>query len=775
MFPDCLSRSAQWAAALLMLACSQAQAAPTEPAVGLEAPTVEATEEQTVRPYNLPAGDLAESLRALARQAGLTLSVAPDLVADRSAPAVVGVMSTEQALQRLVAGQGLNGRIDTASIIITRAGGDGGQAEAAPQLAVGAPPRGERLRTLNVTSTTASGTAKDLASAPASVSVITQDDLAGTSYRDLTDALQAVPGVYVDDGAAGRGGNQEISIRGWDPEYTKILVDGIPQGSRQGYYNGNGSGSEYGWLPPAAAIERIEVIRGPMSSLYGSDAMGGVINVITRPVPAEWSGSVNVDRVIQDDSRSGDTNNAQYYLSGPLVDDRLSLTFYGGRYDREEDEIEGAYQDYTRQNNTLQMAWTPNQAHQLEVEAGYSSQDSTGTDARTGDEFILERNRQHQSVSHRLDWGGGMRTTSYVQHELMDNKSQNATYERYSADTSTVVPLGRQVVTLGAHFRQQETRNPSRALGKSDLKRYDMALFGEHEWFISEPFALTTGLRYVDDENYGSEFVPRLYGVYGFTPQFTLKGGVSAGYRTPDLKEGDSAWLEGGGGPSLPGGRDVGNSELKPEESLAYEIGAYWTGFNGVNASLTAYHTDYDNKIEKPIICDRTPDGNGGFLYNCPFQGELYQALYQYMNVDEAELQGVEASMGFPVGPRLRVDTSYTFTDSEQLTGDNAGEPLNNQPRHRANVSLTWQANAATRLWSRARYKGNTRYFGRGGPDDGTAPSYTVVDGGARFAATEYLSLYGGVYNIFDENLTTVEYGRIIDGRRYSLGTTLTF
>ncbi len=134
--------------------------------------------------------------------------------------------------------------------------------------------------------TTASGFKQTVEDAPASVSVVTREQLETKSYRDVTDALKDVPGVLV----TGGGSSSDISIRGMDAKYTMILVDGKRVASRETRPNSDNAGIEQGWLPPLPAIERIEVVRGPMSSLYGSDAMGGVINIITRK--AQKSGTL---------------------------------------------------------------------------------------------------------------------------------------------------------------------------------------------------------------------------------------------------------------------------------------------------------------------------------------------------------------------------------------------------------------------------------------------------------------------------------------------------
>lgn len=628
------------------------------------------------------------------------------------------------------------------------------------------------LGAITVTSASASGYAVDLQNAPASVSVVTSEDLEDKSYRDVQQALQDVPGVYLDEGPTGKGGTGEISIRGLDPKYTLLLVDGVPQSSRQAYYNGFGGGAEYSWLPPVSAIERIEVIRGPMSTIYGSDALGGVVNVITKPVAEQWSGTISADTIIQEDSDSGNRQQGDFRVAGPLIDDKLSLRLDGGLLQREEDAIENGYAGYLRRNVNAGIDWAVNDANRVSFEAGKGRQDTEANAYLTGTDRELRTERDRQTIRHQIDWGSRWNTRSYVQRTELNqyDGGNNSTYERITGNTQTVLPFNRHLVTIGTQYRHQRSENPDRGLGASNLTRYEIAPFAEWEWFMTDAFALTTGLRYVYDENYGDQLVPRVYGVYNLTSQLTLKGGVSAGYRTPDLKEGDSRWIEGGGGPGCPGCRDVGNTDLEPEKSTTYEAGLYYQATNGLISSLTYFHTDYDNKIEKPIVCD-TRAGDA----SCIFGNTDYTAIYQYTNVDEARIDGVEFTLDMPFTDTISARTSYTYTESEQETGDDAGLPLSDQPKHRATLGLDWQATAATRLWSQARYKGKTEQIATRSGLGISYPDYTLVDAGVSHQLTDTLDVYGGVYNLLNKQIAPENFGRLLDGRRFNLGARVSF
>ena len=142
----------------------------------------------------------------------------------------------------------------------------------------------------------ASGYEKKLTNAAASVSVISQEELQSSQYHDLAEALRSVEGVDVESGT-GKTGGLEISIRGMPASYTLILIDGVRQG--------------------------------------GSDAMGGVVNIITRKNADKWLSSVNAGLNLQESNKWGNSSQFNFWSSGPLVDDSVSLQVRGSTQQRQ--------------------------------------------------------------------------------------------------------------------------------------------------------------------------------------------------------------------------------------------------------------------------------------------------------------------------------------------------------------------------------------------------------------------------------------------------------
>ena len=186
--------------------------------------------------------------------------------------------------------------------------------------------------TLDTSVVSAAGYAQDTSEAPASVSVITEKELASKPITDIGSAVGDVPGVDISQNKMGAA---DISIRGFGSNYTMILVDGRRQNTSESMVN-NGFDPGRIFMPPVGAIERIEVIRGPASTIYGSDAVGGVVNIITKKHVDQFTGTISIDRTqFQNDDDYGNRWGTGVFLGIPLKEDVASLLLRGRYLERE--------------------------------------------------------------------------------------------------------------------------------------------------------------------------------------------------------------------------------------------------------------------------------------------------------------------------------------------------------------------------------------------------------------------------------------------------------
>ena len=617
---------------------------------------------------------------------------------------------------------------------------------------------------------TASGHAQQLEDAPASISVITREQIEQRYYQDATDALRDIPGVIITGGGSGDRGN-DIVIRGMPSQYTLILVDGKPVSTRETRPNGS-AGFEQDWLPPLQSIERIEVVRGPMSTLYGSDAIGGVINVITRKVAEEWGGAVQLDTIIQDDSRSGDIQQGNFSLSGPLLADTLGLQVYGRASSRQEDRFVDGFEEKNLKNLNARLSFTPTDNQDFTLEAGRTKQDrrsligysAPATGCRGGcTDSDNEFTREVLALSHTGRWDFGT-TDSYVQREEAENLTREMKVTNTSAKTALVAPLGDHLLTVGANFEKEELSDETsnQISDRTEVDASKWALFAEDEWMLPGNVSVTGGVRLDDDENYGSHVSPRLYGVWGMAPRWTLKGGVSTGFRSPSLREITPDW-----GQVSRGGDVYGNPDLEPETSVNKELGLYFNAGRDLQANVTVFHNDFKDKITRiacpPSVCPGGPNQFGS------------DPTYR-VNVDEAVTRGVEAAVSTTLARTLDLTLSYTYTDSEQKSGEYKGEPLNQVPKHLASLQADWRVTGRLSPWLAVRYRGEESQPTTGPSSSSiVAPSNTLVDAGLAFKLTPQATLNTGIYNIADKEIFQDEYGYVEDGRRYWLGMRVSF
>lgn len=620
---------------------------------------------------------------------------------------------------------------------------------------------------------TASGFSQQIKEAPATISVITPEEISKKPYRDVTDALKDIPGVTI----TGGGDSTDISIRGMDAKYTLLLIDGKKVSTRETRPNSDNSGFEQGWLPPLTAIERIEVVRGPMSSLYGSDAMGGVVNIITKKVSNKWHSGIRVESVMPYRSDEKNTYVGSFSTMGPIIDDILGIQLYGQYTNRHEDRFLYGHsgQKLRSLNGKISLNATENQ--KFDFDFGRSLQNSTSTRGKTRDktrkdDYKRDNARNTFALTHNGMFGD-VSTTSFIAYEENNNPARQMKIKNTDIDTHATIPFSINMLTVGGKYNYQELHDKGNELNSNITKidRWNYALYAEDEISIFDNWNITAGLRYNKDENYGSNWNPRIYSVWNIDDNFTMKGGYSTGFATPQLRQVVSDWGQVTGG-GYSNGVVVGNPDLKPEKSDNFEIGLAYTNDYGIDASATAFYTKYKDKIQSYYICDTRKIPNRTCKYK-NFNKE-FDFIQGRENVDKADLKGIELTFKTPLFTDFLLSSNYSWTETEQKTGKNKGKPLNRTPKQKFNTQLDWNLTQELDLWTKVAYYGVETTTDRSGKKI-EYPGYTFWDVGASFQINKNAKVYGGVYNLFDKDVSNDDFGKTLEGRRYFIGTEINF
>ncbi|EMO4162789.1 TonB-dependent receptor domain-containing protein [Morganella morganii] len=647
---------------------------------------------------------------------------------------------------------------------------------------------------------TASGFAQEMRDAPASITVITKEQLQNKPAANLIDMVKDVEGVSVIGGSL----KPDISIRGLSGDYTLIMVDGRRQNSRESRPNGSG-GYEAGFIPPVEAIERIEVIRGPMSSLYGSDAMGGVINIITKAVADEWHGSMGMGGIIQESKDYGNSANTDFYVSGPLIKDKLGLQVYGGMNYRREDKLLEGTPRKDDKNITAKLAFTPVEGQKFLAEVGRSTQEHTSTPGKSIDETTtrggivqknnkseVHNNRNHWALTWKGDWDEINSEVSVYQENTI-RKTNTGKWNKVSEDwvmayearqpevTNTVVDgkvtafLPSNVLTVGGQYQYAKLKDDSVIKNKQTVTEKmtaeQKALFVEDEFSVTDDLTLTGGLRMDDHEFYGKHWNPRAYAVYKLTDEITIKGGVAKAFRAPTLRE-----LSPNFGTSTQGGAAImyGNRDLKPETSVTEELGIAYDHESGFSASATLFNTEFKNKLTSYQVAGQTD----------PLTG---LNMFIYDNVGKANIRGVEMASRIPVAEKWNLNLNYTFTDSERKSDDEKlngkslkGQPLEMTPRHMANARLDWQYRPDMNFYTQANYTGKQVWAAQrnGAKQPRERSGITTLDLGMTYQVMPNALLNFAVLNIANEkgdDIDTNGNWQIDEGRRYWANLKLNF
>jgi vitamin B12 transporter len=560
-----------------------------------------------------------------------------------------------------------------------------------------------------------------------SITVITAADISAKQNQTLPDALANVPGLNIVQ-TGGPGGQTSVFMRGTNSNHVKVLVDGIDVSDPS---NPNGSFDFGQFLTPD--IERLEVLRGPQSGLYGSDAIGGVINIITKSGsgPAQVTAGIeggSFDTFNQMAGVTGSTGpfhytaNIQHFYSGATPVTPLNLLAPG------EKRNDDSYDNITV---STKLGYDVSNNFDLGLVARYTNSrlDFTGenfaTFPGTPDATRSQRDTLQYSargIGHLVLLDGFFEQTvglAYSSTASTDTSPDGPTTSYYSGDRLKLDWQGNlrfssnEILVLGAEYQRDEIRLPISASTTIDSG------YAELQSTLSRNFFNTVSIRYDDNTRFGSEVTYRVAPVYLILATATkLKGSVGTGFKPPTL----SQMFE-----TFPSVGFFGNRHLRPESSLGYDFGFEQSFLEDkVQFGATYFHSNIKNLI----------DDNASFT--------------SYANVGRAETEGVESFISYrPIqAVTLRADYTYTEANDEIL-----GQELLRRPKHKVSLDAKWQATKDLSFDADLRYVSS---WIDGNRDFSiprlTAPGYTTADIAVRYDITDRLTVYGRVNNLLDEH-----------------------
>lgn len=585
---------------------------------------------------------------------------------------------------------------------------------------------------LNPMVVTATRSSVSLADAPAAMTVITAEQIRARGATNLLEALRGTPGITLNGRQVG--GRKTLSIRGAEDRHTLVLIDGRRISSTDDTIGH--SDYQYGWVG-IEQIERIEVVRGPMSALYGSEAIGGVINIITRQAQREWSGGVT----LRGDVGQGDTGNGHRLAaraSGPLAEsldvamavEEVRRESTPWEQDRRVSEMEG--QD--RQTGSLAISYRPFEGQTLKLDL-LRSDETRDRDQQYAyyarpiylDTYELER--RQNSLAWNADWGDLQSQLRFTRSEfdVTNKRTHNLAPTRPQSirddvwDGSLNFHIGEDhALTVGGEHRDERLENAG-LIGGSDSATHQ-AVFIQDEIALATGWALTLGARLDDHEIYGRETSPRAWLVWRATPELTFKAGYGEAFRAPTLKQISPNYV-GAEGPHT----FLGNADIKPETSRSFELGVDWHDERGAyTANL------YRNEIDDLIYYRR--------LRTEP--GIPPRTIYQYDNIEQARIEGLELTGRRELGYGIALGATVNWMDPRDARTD---AKLNGRPEFTATPSLEWTM-AKWNALVQWEYIGKQYLEGSNGQE--RAPGYSVVNASLGYRLHDNLTLRGGVLNI---------------------------
>ncbi|MEL7833755.1 TonB-dependent receptor [Fodinibius sp. Rm-B-1B1-1] len=625
---------------------------------------------------------------------------------------------------------------------------------------------------------TATRTRKDIEEVPTPVTVIKKDEIRNSGNTRLSDVLAEQTGlVLTSDHGTG------VQVQGFDPEYTLIMIDGQPMIGRT-------AGTLDLSRISVGNIKQVEMMKGPSSALWGSDAMAGVINIITekgnRPFEMDVTSRYGTNQTFDIGTNiSSNSSNWQNDISFnrnssagySLVPGSISQTV------PDYENYTGTYRTELAISDRIQTALHARYYHETQQSTDFiGSQDNPTllNDKAIQEDYSLTPSF-HFNVNAKLNIDteyhySGYRTEREFVYQENDQLYQRDTFKQtyqkaeirgnYSWDAN-------HISTFGTGLNWEQLR-AERYKGNPDFQ--NIFIFGQHEWLPSNKMDLIAGFRYDAHSEYTNQFSPKFSARYELFDWFQLRGSVGRGFKAPDFRQLFLNFSNPTVGYTVLGSSTVKEeltqldkegkidrillpldnlSEITAERSWAYNVGFDLYPLPDLQLRINAFRNNVDDLIETAPIAEKT---NG-------------QSVYSYFNLEQIYTQGIETQIRWNPISGLNASLGYQLLDARrqiqqtQTVQDENGnpiqkeiskyEPMFNRSKHSANIKLfyhykPWDIETNIRGRWHGRY-GRFDANGNGFVDSGEyEEGYTLWNSAVAKTFADKYKIQFGIDNIFD-------------------------
>lgn len=582
------------------------------------------------------------------------------------------------------------------------------------------------------------------------VSRISKDDIdKRPAANDISEFVRTMPGVNLTGNTATgqRGNKRQIDLRGMGPENTLILIDGKPVNSRQserismrGERNTRGDSN---WVP-VEEIESITVLRGPAATRYGSGAMGGVVNIVTKKVSKEFKGQVNLYANQPQDSKEGATRRIGFNLSGPIIQDTLGFRIYGNlnKTDADAADINAGHgndsaagvEGVRNKDIAGRLQWKISPAQTLILDSSYSRQgniyngDTQNSNPRSalvnsladGKAETARLYRSAYSLTHdgAWEWGdtknvisyertvnshlpeglAGGPEGSYTGLDFVQSRLKNL---RFSSEANIPFKLGvDNVLTVGAEFTDSKLDDPAsnsqgfKDQGKTDAfngisatrggkaSQRNWAAYVEDNISLTDKTHLIPAIRFDHNSDSGSNWSPALNFSHQIGENWLVKGGVARAYKAPNLYQTNPDFILYTRGQGCP---------LNAPNSVR----CYYMG-NGNLKPETSINKEIGLEFNKNGWQASATYFHNAYRNKIVIGDQLIATsnignwLLQWENTPKATISGIEGNLVIPLHDTLKWSNNFTYMHKSE---DYQGNPLSLVPKHTINSTLSWTPN----------------------------------------------------------------------------------